>query len=197
MVTLTVNTNAFDDVNEAAQALVHSWRMVVQRARREGIAARIPYLAVFEETKQGWPHLHILCRAPYINQAWLSERMAEYAESPIVDIRAVSSSRMASRYVAKYVSKGPGRYDGTKRYWKTQDYLRRPTGWERDRPINDSDTWFHPVRPESLAGTLDRAGWRVTWSSFDDFSAVNITPYASDPLWHAWLARGGTSPYDP
>lgn len=165
LITLTINPARFHDMDEAAQALVHGWRMVLQRAKREGIAQQVQYLAVFEETKAGTPHLHILARCPYIPQRWLSDRMREYCDSPIVDIRKIWNRRHASRYVAKYVSKGPGRFRGCKRYWRSQAYsdLQRQ---EANTTGKTGDAWMNPDYLESVRVNIRRAGWRVVdWDS--------------------------------
>lgn len=126
LLTLTINPEHYKSFDAAARRLVAAWRLIRQQAKREGLVESIPFIAIFEATLKGWPHLHILLRAPYIPQAWLSQCMAKYAKSPIVDIRRVHSRRGAARYVAKYVSKGPGRFEGTKRYWCSRDWRQEP-----------------------------------------------------------------------
>lgn len=120
--TLTVNPAEFTTPTMAANRLSECWRLLRQQARREKRAEKIEFLAVFEVTKQGWPHLHILCRAPWLDQAWISQCMAHWMNSPIVDIRAVYNRRHASRYIGKYVSKSPFRFAGCKRYWTSRGY---------------------------------------------------------------------------
>lgn len=163
--TLTVNPDRFRDMDEAARALVRAWRNIRQRAAREGIASKIPYLAVFEETKKGWPHLHILIRSPYIPQKWLSDRMHEYAGSPVVDIRAVKTSRGASQYIAKYVSKGPGRFEGTKRYWRSQDWVLDDSVLPADQPVADRSAWIEGCDTGWHAATWASAGWLLEWET--------------------------------
>lgn len=93
-------------------------------ARADDAAGRVSihYLAVFEATKAGEPHLHILARAPYIPQEWLSQQMRQIAGSPIVDIRKVKSNQHAAHYVTKYVGKRAHRFATCKRYWRTTDW---------------------------------------------------------------------------
>lgn len=161
MITLTCRHTSFDSPAEAAQRLVQSWRLVLQRAKREGIAAGVEYLCVFEQHKSGWPHLHILCRAPYIDQQWLSDRMAEYADGPNVWIRKVRSQRMAAYYVSKYCSKGPHRYDGCKRYWRSQGYQVEDIDASDGVPVHDRRYQLHRVGLLALADVLRRTGWEV------------------------------------
>jgi hypothetical protein len=117
--TLTVNPSTGTDPADRARALANAWRICVKRARRKFTKHPIEYLAVFEKTKKGEPHLHILLRAPIIPHAWLSNTMNELIQAPIVDIRRVHSGSLAASYVAKYVGKGPKAFGTLKRYWST------------------------------------------------------------------------------
>lgn len=121
----------------AARELRDAWRVLVREIKQKGISEKLEYLCVFEETKQGWPHLHILARCGYIDQSWLSNRMEALATSPIVDIRRIKSRWQMARYVSKYVSKAPRRYDGCKRYWTSQNYLDTENGKKyKDKKIS-------------------------------------------------------------
>lgn len=166
LITLTVDPSRYSSADEAARALVHGWRMTRQRAAREGIASDIQYIAVFEQTKKGWPHLHILARAPYIPQWWLSDCMRAYAYSPIVDIRAIKSRRHASQYVAKYVSKGPGVFAGVKRYWRS---LRYGTSGRDTTPVHDAccKGWRSRVPLHEALCALTRYGWEIVEREHD------------------------------
>lgn len=191
MITLTASSAYYDEPADMARALVHGWRMVLQRAKREGRIQHIEYLAVFEEHKSGYPHLHILSRGPNIDQPWLSERMAEYAHGPNVWISRVTNPRNAARYLAKYVSKGPCRYEGCKRYWRSMRYKLEPTGWERDTPVHDRSILFHSRCPESVADTYRRVGWTVNWRSWWVFEAYPYEPGWPGPWFESmiWLKR--------
>jgi len=115
--TLTVNPEIGTDPADRLRLLARAWRVTVQRLRRRYGNDRINYFAVVEETKQGEPHLHILLRAPYIPQAYISDCMKEIIDSPIVDIRAVRGTRQVVTYVAKYIAKAPAQFGTAKRYW--------------------------------------------------------------------------------
>ncbi len=87
--------------------------------------AKLPFICVFEATKLGWPHLHILLRSQWIDQRWLSAQMADLIQSPVVDIRRIKSRQQVVSYVAKYCGKAPKQFGSCKRYWKSQDYEQR------------------------------------------------------------------------
>lgn len=120
--TLTVNPARGQDMVARARELADALKVLIKRARRKFTKGPIEYLAVFEETKKGAPHLHLLMRAPYIPQPWLSATMNELIQAPIVDIRRVSDAKHASFYIAKYVGKGPKSFGSLKRYWSTPNY---------------------------------------------------------------------------
>src|ERR1700744_1867443 len=145
--TLTVNPATGQSPTDRAQELSNAWKIVVKRARRKWTKAPLEYLAVFEETKKGEPHLHILARAPYIPQGWLSEQMNELISAPVVDIRKVGHAKNAARYVAKYVGKGPKAFAALKRYWSSKGYdLQAPEKEPaKDHPNGGWQVWREPL----------------------------------------------------
>ena len=141
-ITLTVNPASGGSSRARARRLVDAWRVVVRRAKKKYGYRSIPYLAVFEATKAGEPHLHILARVRWIDQRWLSAQMRTLIDAPIVDIRRVKGKRMISSYIAKYVGKEPGKFGTCKRYWRTRDY-------QVDLP-QPRDDWPFPGVPWSV-----------------------------------------------
>ena len=140
-ITLTSRKRSDRSPSWAARELVKCWRLIRRRYAKAHGNGSIPFLAVFEETKLGWPHLHIVARCAWLDQRWLSAQMAELHDSPVVDVRRVDGLRKVAAYVAKYIGKNPMSFDGVKRYWRSLDFLdpdldaelraRAPTGrWE-------------------------------------------------------------------
>ena len=121
-VTLTSNPSTGTSPAARAHALAVAWRLVCKRWRRANPEGTLEFLAVFEATKAGEPHLHILCRSGYIDQRWLSRQMKAIANAPIVDVRKVTNASTYARYIAKYVGKTPQRFGTCKRYWVTPGY---------------------------------------------------------------------------
>lgn len=152
--TLTVNPHAFGSAIERAQKLAWAWRVVVKRIKKRLGIGDVQYFAVFEKTKRGEPHLHILLRSPYVSQKWLSNQMRELISAPVVDIRKVKNRAHAVWYVSKYIGKDLVRFGTLKRYWRTQGYLKSIelkdgpfwglNGWKRDdRPLwKVYEDWF-------------------------------------------------------
>lgn len=122
-ITLTSRRTPGACPHRAARALVIAWRTIrLEYLKRHGRRS-LAFLAVFEATKQGWPHLHIVVRSKWIDQRWLSDRMNSLTGSPVVDVRKVTGVRKVAAYVAKYIGKNPHRFIGVKRYWRSLDYL--------------------------------------------------------------------------
>ncbi len=63
------------------------------------------YMAQWELTKKGTPHLHILQRGCFIDYKWLSKAWFEISGSKIVWISKVRSARGAARELTKYATK--------------------------------------------------------------------------------------------
>jgi hypothetical protein len=121
-ITLTVNPYMYHSPDERAKNLAHAWQKAVKRIKRKYRLKSLPFIAVFEKTKRGEPHLHILCRSKWIDQKWLSDTMREFINAPVVDIRRVKDRSTAAKYITKYLAKDPEKFKGTKRYWQTRDY---------------------------------------------------------------------------
>ena len=100
--TLTSRRQPGQTPADAAQALSHAWRKLRLRAMRHYKLDKLPFIAVFEKTILGWPHLHILLRATWLDQRWLSAQMDELLQSPVVWIRRIKSKER-SRAIAQSI----------------------------------------------------------------------------------------------
>lgn len=173
-VTLTSNPRVGVSPADRAARLARAWRVVLARARRQWPGRRWEYLAVFEATKRGEPHLHVLVRGPFLPQRWLSEQMRDVAEAPIVDIRQVKSVRQAAAYVAKYIGKAPHRFATCKRYWHTRGWsgASATAAWsspwgEGGWSVDDRPVWAIEEDARALHLPVERVGdgvvrWRVS-----------------------------------
>ena len=147
-ITITVNPAVGRDIDDRAGMLFWAWRAVRRRAMRRYGYVSIPFIAVFETTDKGEPHLHILCRVSWIDQDWLSKQMAGLIAAPIVWVKGITETAKAANYIAKYIGKDPQPFKGRKRYWASHDYKLPPgfdTGWREDVP------WAYDIERESVA----------------------------------------------
>lgn len=117
--TLTVDPVRYSTPDNAARGLVKAWRTIRRLVRRLGIE-RLPFLAVLEQHKSGWPHLHILVRAKFISQRWLSKIMQELTGGRIVHVRRARPGD------ASYIAGKPFLFGGCKRFWSSRDWLAEP-----------------------------------------------------------------------
>lgn len=160
-ITLTSRRRKNWTADYAARRLALAFRIIRAEYLRQNGKTSFPFLCVFEKTKRGWPHLHIVGRCKWLDQKWLSKRMRELTDSPIVDVRRITDLNTIAHYIVKYVGKDPSKFEGTKRYWRSQDYLD-PSPAEEPLPIIpyfywetlDSDWRTCASKFESLPGTL-------------------------------------------
>lgn len=134
MVTLTCNPSRYETPDEAARDLKRALVLLRRHMKEKRGIDRLPFIVVFERTKNGWPHMHLLVRAKYIPQRWISGEMARLIGAPIVDIRRIRGTKEAASYVAKYIGKEPYAFEGSKRWWRSHNYeLEKPEKVERVR----------------------------------------------------------------
>ncbi len=154
-ITLTVNPDHGSSPEERARELADAWRRIVRMVKAKYGYAEIPYFCVFEATKKGEPHLHILARVKWISQKWLSKQMARLMGAPVVDIRRVRNKSKLAFYLAKYMGKDPHRFATCKRYWQTR-------GWEVEKyePREPRGVWPDKWKIEDRALDALEAEWR-------------------------------------
>lgn len=121
-ITLTTNPKAHPDREEAFRDASLNINRLMKVLRRRYSAIRIQYALVWELTKQGYPHAHILLRAPYIPQKFLSREWQRLSGADIVDIRQIRTENQAAAYVSKYLTKDPATPYGAKRYRTSRQY---------------------------------------------------------------------------
>jgi len=162
-ITLTSRYIPNGDPAAAARDLVTAWRTIRREYLNKNGKDSLPFLAVFEETKRGWPHLHIVARCKWLSQRALSKRMDELIGAPICWVERLKTTRKIANYVAKYIGKNPYRFHGTKRYWRSLDYFA-PT--PEDEVPTDDDPPLWVVWKMSLTRAVmhytDR-GFHVEW----------------------------------
>lgn len=160
-ITLTSNPNCHSDKHERARMLVKAWRIIRRKIEHLPQRKRISFIAIFEATKRGEPHLHILCRSSWISQKWLSEQMNALTGAPICDIRRVQDTGRAAAYVTKYVGKSPHRFEGSKRYWASHDYTpKADADGPEDRP--QREIWVkHRLSLDAVCKALVAEGFHI------------------------------------
>ena len=124
---------------------------------------KLPFLAVVEKTEAGWPHLHILLRAKWIDYQWLRAQMDELLRSPEVHVKRLYRRDVRTSYCVKYCGKATHKFDSTKRYWQSRDY--DPGTWKKQREEEGPPLVWQErkTRIAWIAGEWIKRGWRVTF----------------------------------
>lgn len=122
---------------------------------------KLPFLAVFERTKAGWPHLHILIRSRWIDHSWLRAQMLDTMKSPIVHIERLHDSRKGAVYCSKYCSKATDKFLFCKRYWCSQNYDLREEYSLAKRRANWSQYSIFKMPIKRLLAHLEYIHWLV------------------------------------
>lgn len=108
-VTLTLNTKN-RPLHDELKRLIASFRKLRASGVMHGCFRRgASFIEVkwSRRAKQWHPHIHILVQGRYIPQKVLSDTWLKITgDSRIVDVRMVRNSRIAERYITKYVTKG-------------------------------------------------------------------------------------------
>lgn len=171
MLTLTVSNKNYPSPVDAARDLKRGLVALRKRIARAHPGEKTPFLVVYEKHKSGWPHMHLLIRAPFLPVRWLRRVWEEITGSFMVDIRAIRTEGQAAFYVTKYVGKDVAAFEGCKRWWRSHDYnepremtdadRRRLRGWSRhEGNINHLHNWLRHQGVEVVEGRDGRLSWK-------------------------------------
>lgn len=192
LLTLTCRPDWYKRPEDAFKSMSRAIPHLIKRLKRSLPRMNLQYLVVWEETRQGWPHAHVLLRGPYIPQRLLSRHWCALTGAPIVDIRRVNQIAEAKAYVSKYLAKQPRvppgfrRFRSSAAFWKagapnhhTPREGPSPWGLRRD-PVN--------YVAQSFAGL----GFTVTFVTPYTFTARYIR---GPPLYTFQQLQGHTIPF--
>lgn len=160
-ITLTVNPRQHPSPDEAFKAASLAINRLFKVLRRRYPGQHLEYGLVWEVTKKGFPHAHILLRAPYIPQAFLSRTWRRLSGAQIVDIRQVRTEGQAASYVSKYLAKQPAVPPGYRRYRFSQLYAAAPPK-SRLTDLLSIREWTRSAAPlGTLVASLIEHGFRL------------------------------------
>jgi hypothetical protein len=120
--TATVNPAIGINPDHRAGLLRDAWQKVVRQIKQKYKGQEVEYLVVFEKTKKGEPHIHVLLRSQYIPQPWLKMRFEQEIQAHQVNIKEVKNKKAVASYVAKYMAKDPEKFPGCKRFWTSKHW---------------------------------------------------------------------------
>lgn len=102
--TLTSDPARFYNPRDALIHLKSALPVLVGYLRRRKFS--LEYVAVWEFTEAGWPHIHLVTRGDYIPQKIISGAWDTLGCGSIVHIEKITEGFAAARYVTKYLAKG-------------------------------------------------------------------------------------------
>jgi hypothetical protein len=155
--TLTISAHWHGSPEERAEMLKRDWGKIRDRANRK-FRTKIDFVAVFEVTDRGEPHLHLSVAncpvRPKIFRQFLRECLQLPKGSPRVAVKHV----YGVAGLARYLSKAPTLFAGRQRYWTSRGWRRVP-----DVPVDMFDT-VGVVRatPRTVERMLRAAGYTIT-----------------------------------
>ncbi len=107
------------------QRMRKGWPDLVRSIRKK--IGTFEYVAIWELTKKGFPHLHILQRGDFLPKKWLDYQLPKFGFGPISWLKKIHNGPQAAHYVTKYLAKGFDRsgyldiFD--RRIWASQKYF--------------------------------------------------------------------------
>ena len=102
-ITLTLRSSETLSTVFQAHIIKKAFPRLVEEIRKKW--GPMEYMLVFELTKQGTPHVHVLQRGGFIPKAWLSTLWNRLTGSFIVDIKKIDNPASVGRYIMKYMGK--------------------------------------------------------------------------------------------
>jgi len=134
LLTLTCNPARWPSPAASFRPLSVAINHLVKRIRRLCPSAEFEYFAIWESTKRGWPHVHIIFRGPFLPQQWVSQQWYDLTGAPIVDVRFLHSPSDVTSYIASYLAKEPSAPKGFKRYRSSRHFFKNRPAAEVMRP---------------------------------------------------------------
>lgn len=126
--TLTGNPHTHLLPAQVFHAMRKGWNKLVQMIRRK--AGTFEYVGIWEVTKRGYPHLHILQKGEFVPWHWLKAVLPRCGFGPICSVKKVYKSSQAAHYVTKYLAKSltdtniGGLFD--RRIWTSRHFFSTP-----------------------------------------------------------------------
>lgn len=151
--------------------MTRALNLLAKRIRRRFPSTPFEYIAVWETHKNGYPHIHLIARGPFLPQRVLSRWWHQLNGSPVVDVRRVHSPNGATHYLTKYLTKSPSVPFGF-RHWRTsRNFWSTPGGMFPRSPADGVHRALRTASIYAVASNLQRIGYRVTYEGSGTFHA--------------------------
>lgn len=120
--TLTCDSKRYDTPEEAARDMKRGLVLLRRQIARRFNVKNVPFIVVFERTKKGWPHMHLLMRGSYMHWKKLRGMWQSIVGAAQIDIRFIKRKEHVLHYVTKYIGKDLAAFKGCKRWWRSHNY---------------------------------------------------------------------------
>lgn len=158
--TLTCNPHQYPDADHAARDMKRALVLFRRRIARKFGVQRLPFIVVFERTKKGWPHMHLLLRAPYMHWKVLRAMWHDITGAWQVDVRQIKTKSQVLFYVTKYIGKDLAAFQGCKRWWRSHNYDVANDNDERPKLFGDQ-LFVSQVNFHRLVAWLEAEGAEI------------------------------------
>ncbi|MBA7542326.1 hypothetical protein ES705_34647 [subsurface metagenome] len=201
--TLTCPVGKFLSPQLAAQAMKAAWTKLIARARKQWGPQE--YAMVWELTKKGVPHIHILLRGSYIAQKWVSRQWERLGIGPIVYIQSVKGNKLHAAHACKYLAKSNGQSAKilaplhVVQISKGYDLDHKPRTAEQKYPDH---VWVWDRLPawEVTKRFFDHDAWRSTVEYPNGVVEIEMAPHPDPDFTEEtaafWVAWPGIAPRD-
>lgn len=161
---------------------------------------RFDYLGVIEVHRDGYPHVHILARFPFVSIhkifEWWRDNQRQLSEFQGVDVKFIGSEENARAYVLKYLTKAQNTY------WRYEVYQDENGNIKARVRQSTLYMWYFRVRLFFASRSIKRpkrtkpSGWQIAgltnahkvWKFF--YRRLGIDKHQ---FWSGFLDRGGAT----
>ena len=147
LLTLTVDPSLYLSPRQAWEETRKQVPILIRRLRKR--FGEVEYLRVTEVTRHGWPHYHLLVRSGYLPHSVVKAYWSEQTGARIVDLRQVTKSFSAYKYLVKYLSK-LHKLEWTERHVSVSRGFAPKEEFTPDHPIQSAEPEFCPRHPAYL-----------------------------------------------
>lgn len=120
--TLTVSSKQYESAEDQAADLKRALVLFRRGIEAKWGISNIPFIAVFEAHKSGRPHLHLLLRGKFLEHSELLALWRRCIGSGGVNIQWCPKKKNVLMYIVKYIGKELHKFEGCKRWWRSQNY---------------------------------------------------------------------------
>jgi hypothetical protein len=201
LITLTLKRDmelqdAWCNINYWVSRFLKRFRDYLRKVKR---FKRFDYLGVIEIHRDGYPHVHILARFPFVSVRkifdWWRDNEKHLSEFQGVDVKFIGSAENAKAYVLKYLTKAQ------QEYWR-YEVFRDEDGRIKVRVRQSTCLiWYFRVRLFFASRSIKRpkkksSGWQIAgltdahkvWRFF--YRRLGVDKHE---FWSGFLERGGAT----